>query len=346
MRIMKYLIIMVFLATLGISGFMAGGYLWVTEMSASSKPGHKTDVFIEPGTNQRQIAAILKQKKIIRSALLFRIYTRFLAVDQRLRPGAYAFNGSEPLREVIFKLLKGNMPTVQVTIPEGVTIKRVAAILQENGICAADEFTNAVSDPALIGRIFANWELIPAPEGLVFPDTYNFFRPSAPAKVAERMLRLMKHQIDRFLADSLPANLSQYEGCILASIVEAEAALAAERPLIASVFYNRLNKQIKLESCATVLYAIGEHKNRLLFEDLKIDSPFNTYRNPGLPPTPIANFGAASMQAVASPSVSDFLFFVSDGARGHKFSSSLNDHNKNRHEFYRRRKKENRQNEK
>lgn len=340
MRILKYMIIMVFFLFLGITGFFAGGYLWVQEMSTSVSKGESTEVFIEPGSNQPQIATLLKQKNVIRSALLFRIYTRLLAVDQRLRPGAYTFNGGESLNEVIFKLLKGNMPTIQVTIPEGVTIRRVAAILHENGICDASEFVSAVSDPELIGRVFSSWSLIPEPEGLVFPDTYNFFRPSPASKVAERMLRLMKHQIDRFLPEPLPGNLSQYEACILASIVEEEAALAEDRPLIASVFYNRLAQAMKLESCATVLYALGEHKTRILFEDLKVESPFNTYRNNGLPPTPIANFGTSALKAVANPAATDYLFFVSDGNRGHKFSRSLNEHNKNRHEFYQRRKKD------
>lgn len=340
MRILKYMIIMVFFAFLGITGFIAGGYLWVQEMSSSVTQGENTEVFIQPGSNQPQIATLLKQKNVIRSALLFRIYTRFLAVDQRLRPGAYTFTGGESLNEVIFKLLKGNMPTIQVTIPEGITNRRVAAILHETGICDANEFISAVSDPGLIGQVFSNWSLIPAPEGLVFPDTYNFYRPTPARKVAERMLRLMKHQIDRFLPEPLPGNLSQYEACILASIVEEEAALAEERPLIASVFHNRLAQAMKLESCATVLYALGEHKNRILFEDLKIDSPFNTYRNSGLPPTPIANFGTSALKAVANPTATDYLFFVSDGSRGHKFSRSLNEHNKNRHEFYQRRKKD------
>ncbi|NLF95910.1 MAG: endolytic transglycosylase MltG [Candidatus Riflebacteria bacterium] len=327
--------IVVFAAT----GIFIGFLDWFGEMALPVKNSGRKEITIESGSGTRKIAAQLKAGQIINSALAFRIYVRFIAVDQRLKPGVYTFNGDENLYEVIFQLLKGNMPTVQVTIPEGITIAKAAAILQDSGICGAPEFIEAVSDPQLLGRIFADWELIPAPEGMIFPDTYSFSRPSSATKVAERMLRLTRHQIDRIFSEPLSGGLSQYEGCILASIVEKEAALAHEREIIASVFYNRLRKNIRLESCATVLYALGGHKSRLLYDDLKINSPFNTYLNPGLPPTPISNFGASAMSAVAKPAETDYLYFVSDGNRGHKFARTLGDHNRYRSEYFRQRKK-------
>jgi len=332
------------LLVFGSIGMFIGFLDWFREMSKPAPAGIHSEIFIEPGSNTRQIATLLKTHKIIRSALIFRIYVKFIAVDQRLRPGVYTFNGSETLYEVIFKLLRGIMPTVQVTLPEGTTIARAAAILQDSGICNALEFTEAVSDPQILGKVFSDWQLIPAPEGLIFPDTYSFNRPSSAAKVAERMLRLTRHQIDRIFIEPLPAGLSQYEGCILASIIEKEAALTPDRALIASVFYNRLKRNIKLESCATVLYALGGHKARVLFDDLKINSPFNTYINQGLPPTPIANFGTSAMAAVANPAETDYLYFVSDGNRGHKFARSLSEHNRFRNEFFKQRKQARRNN--
>lgn len=338
MKVLKLLVLAAFFALLGFAGFIYGSITWVKDMSQPVVSGQKNDLVIEPGTNTRQIAAALKQKNMIRSSLLFRLYIRFLAVDQRLKPGHYVFSGNESLNEVIFQLLRGSMQSVFVTIPEGLTIKQVAAILEESGICGAAQFIESVSDPGLLGRIFSDWELIPAAEGLVFPDTYQFNRPTQAVRVAERMLRLMKHQIDKYFITPLPGGLSHYEGCILASIIEEEAALPHDRDKIASVFYNRLAKKMKLESCATVLYAIGSHKNRLLFEDLKVDSPFNTYMYAGLPPTPIANFGTSALKAVASPAQTDYLFFVSDGNRGHRFSKTLNEHNRFRHQFFQKRK--------
>lgn len=340
MKILKFLILVVFFVFLGFSGFIYGSLVWFEEMSLPVESGSAGELFIEPGANTRQIAALLKQQNKIRSALLFRLYIRFLAVDQRLKPGQYNFTGQETIDEVIFKLLRGSLQTVAVTIPEGLTVKKVAAILEEAGICDAAPFIEAASDPGLLGRVFSDWDLIPAAEGLLFPDTYFFNRPTPAPKVAERMLRLMKHQIDRVFTQPLPGGLTRYQGCILASIVEEEAALSTERNLIASVFYNRLARQMKLESCATVLYALGSHKTRLLFEDLKIDSPFNTYLYPGLPPTPIANFGTSALQAVAAPAETDYLFFVSDGNRGHRFSKTINEHNRFRHQFYEKRRRD------
>lgn len=337
MKILKPMIYMAVFAFLAVSGFVGGGLLWIRDMSLPPTDGSDCQIFVEPGATTPLIAQQLKQSKVIRSAFLFRLYIRFLAVDQRLRPGAYSFSAGESLNQVVFKLLQGTLKTITVTIPEGSTNRQVADILEFAGICSAAEFNEACFDPQLIGKVFSDWDLIPAGEGLLFPDTYNFNRPSPAKKVAERMLRLTKFQIDNIFQTPPPGGLSRYQACILASIVEKEAAKKEERPLIASVFFNRLRKGIKLESCATVLYAHGRHKERLLFEDLKIDSPFNTYINQGLPPTPIANFGADSMHAVANPAETDYLFFVSDGNSGHRFSKTLKDHNLNANKFFRQR---------
>ncbi len=339
MKILKTTAFAAFLFALCLTGFVYGSYHWFSEMCEPVFQGRTAKVIIPSGANQRQIAATLKSSGVIKSALIFRIYTRLLAVDNRLRPGEYTFKGNESLNQVIFMLLKGNLPTVPVTIPEGLKNDQVAEMLDINGICNANDFLEAVSDPELLGKIFANWDLIPAAEGLAFPDTYHFFKPTPAVKVAENMLRLTKHQIDRCFPDALPQGLTQYQGCILASIIEKEAAIASEHPLMASVFYNRLEKKMKLKSCATVLYALGEHKTRLLFEDLKVASPYNTYLNAGLPPTPIANFGVSAMKAVFAPEKTDFLFFVADGQRGHSFSKTLNQHNLYRKRYFEIRKK-------
>ena len=335
MKSIKIAIIMAFFLFAMLGGFCFSVWSWAKEMSQPSTKGKTTGVVIEQGYGTKRIASILKEKNIIKSALLFRIYIRFLAVDQNLKPGHYSFTGKESLSQVIQQLLKGNQNTISVTIKEGTTLKEAAAILQDASICSAIDFMEEVSDPGRLGKIFSNWELIPQAEGLIFPDTYFFEKHTPAAKVAERMLKLMKHQIDKIFFAKLPQGLNQYEGCILASIVEKEAVLNKERPIIASVFYNRLKKKMKLESCATVLYALGIHKNRLLNEDLKIDSPYNTYLNTGLPPTPISNFGVASMKAVACPSETDYLFFVVNGKDGgHNFSKSLEEHNKNKKDYF------------
>lgn len=302
----------------------------------------KQEILIEPGFNTRKIATLLKEKNLIKSPLIFRLYIKFLAVDNKLKPGFYAFNGKETINEVIALLLKGNEVTTAVTIPEGLTVRRIAEIMHDAEICNINDFLEACQNPSIIGHVFSNWQFIPEIEGLLFPDTYFFSKKSSPESVIERMLRMSKHQIEKIFTAPLPQGLTPYEGCILASIIESEAAIDKERDIIASVFYNRLEKKRKLESCATVLYALeqakGIRKNRVLYEDLKIDSLFNTYLHLGLPPTPISNFGASSLRAVANPAKTNYLYFVSDNAGGHRFSQTLNEHNKNSHQFFIKRK--------
>ena len=335
MKSLKIAIIMAFLLFALVSGFLYSLWSWVCDASKANDKATPCNIQIIQGFTTKKIANLLKENNIIKSSLLFRVYIRFLAVDQNLKPGYYSFTGKENLAEVINLLLNGSQSTISVTIPEGTTLKEVAKILQESSICSADDFIESVSDPGRLGKVFSNWELIPQPEGLIFPDTYFFQRNTSADKVAERMLKLMRHHIDKIFPSTLPNGLNQYEGCILASIVEKEAVLDKDRPLIASVFYNRLNKHMKLESCATVLYALGTHKQRILYEDLKIESPYNTYLKLGLPPTPISNFGTASMKAVANPAKTDYLFFVVNGQNGgHNFSKTVDEHNKNKKEYF------------
>lgn len=340
MKTIKIALIMVFFLLAMIGGFTYSIWNWYAENSKPVMSERPIEISIDPGFNTSRIGNLLKNQNVIRSSLLFKIYIRFLAIDQQLKPGQYSFTGKETLPEVIQQLLKGNMKTVSVTIPEGTTLKEAAAILQDAGICKVPDFIEAVSDSARLGMIFTDWELIPAPEGLIFPDTYFFAKGSSATAVAERMLKLMKHQIDKVFCANLPNGLSQYEGCILASIVEKEAVIDKDRPLIASVFYNRLRKNMKLETDASVQYAFGERKTRVLYEDLKIDSPYNTYLYPGLPPTPISNFGIASMKAVACPADTDYLFFVANGINGgHNFSKTIGEHQKNTKEYFENRKR-------
>ncbi len=340
MTIPKTLVILGLLIFVSFAGFLAGGYFWYCEVSL---PPEKTpdgvQVNVSPGASLREIAYLLKSRKVIRSAFLFRFFVGMYGVSQRLKPGNYQFPGGESLEMVIQTLMKGREERVRLTIPEGWTVPDIANAVERAGLCPAASFSEAVGSREILGKIFKGWGEIPSAEGLVFPETYSFSKGSPPHEIVETMLRFTRDKVDR-IAEQLPAvSLTKYQACILASIVEREAKKAEDRPLVASVFHNRLRKGMKLESCATVQYSLPEHKERLLLEDLKIQSPFNTYINVGLPPTPISNFGEASLVAVASPAASDFLFFVSDAAEGHRFSATLGEHERSKQQFFRDRKK-------
>lgn len=329
-------------------GFLAGGFLWFHEQSLSPmetpQNASPIEVEIKPGCSPKEIAFRLKAGGIIRSAFVFRVLTGFYGVDTRLKPGKYKFNGTESIEEILKALLKGREELIRVTIPEGLTLAAISQLIEKAGIASAAAFLELAQSRRMAKAFFGEWGELPTLEGMAFPETYSFPKGVDVDEVVSTMFRMTRDRVDRLIcAPKTFSGLTKYEACILASIVEREAKLASERPLVASVFLNRLRSGMRLESCATVQFALPEHKERLLFEDLKIASPFNTYQNTGLPPTPISNFGESALAAVASPAVTDYLFFVSDAAEGHRFSTTLAEHERSRKDFFQSRKKKNRQ---
>ncbi|NLI78974.1 MAG: endolytic transglycosylase MltG [Candidatus Riflebacteria bacterium] len=337
MQVLRSALALAILALL-LGGSVTGGAAWWYH-EVSRPPAHPlaapVTITVSPGMNPRQIGGILRTAGVIRSAFLFRLLVGFYGVAHRLQPGSFQFTGRETPEEAIAALLVGKAETVRVTVPEGLTQAEIALILEANQVVPAASFTAAINDRALLSAVFHDWGEVPNGEGLAFPETYQFNRDSRAEEVARTMLEFTRLVVDRVASGSLPQGLTRYQACVLASVVEREARRDAERPLVASVFLNRLSRGMRLESCATVQYALPEQKDRLTYDDLKVESPFNTYLRAGLPPTPIANFGKASLAAVASPSVSDFLYFVSDDAGGHRFSRTLAEHERSRRQFFR-----------
>ncbi|HEY9070037.1 MAG TPA: endolytic transglycosylase MltG [Candidatus Ozemobacteraceae bacterium] len=328
-------------------GFLAGGYLWFDELHRPveilAQPGTAIEIEIRSGTTPKEIAARLKAGGVIRSAFLFRLITGLYGVDTRLKPGKYQFKGGESIEDILRLLMKGREELVRLTIPEGLTLEAVSRLVESAGIASASTFLELAASPRIRATVFGEWGELPSLEGMVFPETYSLPRTITPEELMLTMLRQTRDRVDRMFEGSRsPAGLTRYETCILASLVEREAKLASERPLVASVFLNRLRSGMRLESCATVQYALPEHKERLTFDDLKIESPYNTYQKAGLPPTPISNFGESSLAAAVNPASTEYLFFVSDAAEGHRFSTTLAEHERSRKEFFQNRKKKSR----
>jgi len=342
--------LLAFIALLGIAlmGFLAGGYLWFHELNrpaeATARPGTPVNLEIKSGSSPREIASRLKAGGLIRSAFLFRILTGLYGVDTRLKPGKYTFKGTESIEEILKELMKGRVELVRVTIPEGLTLAAIAQLIEKAGIASASTFLELTSSRHILTSVFEDWGEIPSLEGMTFPETYSFPRGIEPEEAVLTMLRMTRDKVDRMISGPRTSvGLTRYETCVLASLVEREAKLASERPLVASVFMNRLRSGMRLESCATVQFSLPEHKERLTFEDLKVSSPFNTYQNTGLPPTPISNFGESSLAAAVSPAATEYLFFVSDAAEGHRFSTTLAEHERSRKDFFQTRKKKNKE---
>lgn len=294
-------------------------------LSGASQPGplpQASIVLIERGKGVSAIGNILEQNSVIESALVFKIINAIEKDPRPLKAGEYEFAANVSMREAIEMMREGKTYDRKVTFPEGVTSWQVVETLK------------GLTDMA--GEL----PEVP-PEGTLLPETYHYIRNEDRAAVLGNMQKAMTKTLDDLWAarsEGLPVNTKE-EALTLASIVEKETGVAAERKKVAGVFINRLKKGMPLQSDPTVIYAMtkGQIQNegqgpigrRLLTADLQADSPYNTYLYPGLPPGPIANPGKDSIEAVLHPEEHEYIYFVADGTGGHVFARTLAEHNAN-----------------
>ncbi len=286
-------------------------------------------VKIPEGTSVTGIGQILEDEQIIRSADLFRLKAR---IDRQtdLKAGTYDLSPSMTMDEILDVLEAGIdlSNTVQVTIPEGDNLKQIAAIMAEAGICTEEEFLDETQNGSFDYDFISDQPRDEHRlEGFLYPDTYMFYQDAGAHAVIDKLLQQFEEVYNRTSASadkSVTSKYSQLELVTVASLVEREARLDEERPLVASVVYNRLDQGMKLQFCSTVQYALGKVKQRLYNSDLQIESPYNTYLYDGLPPGPIASPGEASLKAALNPETTDYLFFVADasGDGSHNFAAT------------------------
>ncbi|MEW6755549.1 MAG: endolytic transglycosylase MltG [Candidatus Latescibacterota bacterium] len=284
----------------------------------------KTEVRIPPGTSARGIGAILEERGVIRSATAFAVRVSQRGVAHQLQAGTYELDGTRPVSGVIDCLLSVPPLVWSVTVPEGLTRHEIAGLLAGRGVVDSARFVALSEDPEYARRLGVE---APNLEGYLFPDTYHIDPQATVEAVIEHMVSRFRH----VFSDSLQQRLSEvdltlHEAVTLASIVECEARVRDERPIVSGVFQRRLHLDRKLESCATVAFALGAHKTHLSNEDLLVDSPYNTYRYLGLPPGPISNPGRASILATLYPAGTTYLYFVSRGDGTHVFSRTHEEH--------------------
>jgi UPF0755 protein len=285
-----------------------------------------SEVRIDPGASAAQVARTLRENRLIPSELAFRVSVRVLGASRRLESGRYTFASPQSCFSIIRTLRNGRVMQTSVTLPEGITVSRMAGILARSLDVDSAAFLRAASDS---GR--ARQSGIPASslEGYLFPDTYRF---STSATVDE-ILSVLIGGFNRALTDSLRCRISErgytiHQVVTLASLVEGEALREEERPLIAAVYINRLRIGMALQACPTIQYLIPDGPRRLLNRDLLIESPYNTYLHPGLPPGPVNNPGMASIRAVLNPAPVNYLYMVANGDGSHTFSTNLDAHNR------------------
>lgn len=282
---------------------------------------------VHPGQSVGEVADSLTRWGWIPSAWPFRLASRLEGWDRRLVPGWYAVRPGETVSGLLRRLRQGEIEEVQVTIPEGWRRERILAVLADSVWISLDSLRAAAVDSAFLAS-----QEVPGPglEGYLFPETYRIPRGQDPRRLLEQLLapgRDLWRDTLQVVAESL--GFDRNEVWTLASVVEAEAADSSERARISAVFWNRLRRGMRLESDPTVHYALQRPPGRLLYRDLEVDSPYNTYRYAGLPPGPIGSPGRASLWAALHPLPGcEDLYFVARGDGSHVFSRTLAEHNR------------------
>lgn len=311
----------------GSASMFAAGIFWGPAPAPLAAP---VTIVIEEGTGTAQVARRLAAEGIVRSAPGLVRAARLTGMDRTLQAGRYHFPGGEGVLAVLGRLTNGGTSDELVTIPEGLRAKQVAAIVAREAEVDSAAFMDLLSDPAFIATVLSDEDGQPLPDsldGYLLPETYNIYYQMKAEDVVRLMVRHFTELWDSRLAEAAARiGMSRHEVVTLASIIEREAVVASERPIISAVFHNRLARGMRLESCATVLFALGRYKPRLYERDLRVDSPYNTYRVRGLPPGPIANPGTASLIAAVEPADESFLFFVARGDGTHIFTRTYREH--------------------
>lgn len=296
--------------------------LYVYFIGRLGGPEEPVEIVIPQGSSASSTARLLQDKGVIGSATIFQTAAALTGLDRKLRPGRYPMRRGMPISEALRFLKAGGSEDVRVTIPEGFMARQIAERLAAAGVCPAADFLSYVRTNRL--------------EGYLFPATYKFGPDTSAEKAARRLHDEFRRQIESEFEQTSPKpNLTLLQTVTLASIVEREAVLAAEKPRIASVYLNRMKLRMRLEADPTVQYALGNWKKRLTISDLRDSSPYNTYTHFGLPPGPICSPGLASVRAVLKPAQTDYLYFVADAKGGHVFSRTIEEHMKAKADFKR-----------
>lgn len=287
------------------------------------------ELVIERGAPMTAILEQLAAANVVGNPLLARLYLDYRRPGEALQAGEYRFEQPMSTVEALDRVIRGEVVAYPVTVVEGLTLQETAEHLASEGFGDLDAFLLAMSSPALIADLDPAAESL---EGYLFPDTYAFPRGTGEAEIVEAMVRNFRRRVEDHLDAAAGHGLDPRSLVTLASIVEKEAGAIEERPLVSAVFHNRLDRGIGLYADPTIIYALklaGVWDGNLRRPDLELDSPYNTYVHPGLPPGPICSPGEHSLRAAARPADVPYLYFVSRNDGTHVFAETLAEHNRN-----------------
>ena len=320
--------LLLLVAALAVLGAIAGARAW-RSMTAPFKAyqGEAAVVTIVRGASLPEVARALRDAGIVRSAQLFSLGARVRGDAGRLQAGEYLFERPMSPWEVLDKILRGDVVLRSVTIPEGLSGPQVIERFARAGLATAVDLEAAFRDVSLV----AGWDSEARDlEGYLFPETYRFARGTPARRIVGTMVGRFRLLLNEGLRErAARLGMTTREAVTLASLIERETSIASERPRISAVFHNRLRAGMPLQCDPTVIFALaaaGRASGELSSEDLAFVSPYNTYLNAGLPPGPIASPGRAAIEAAVSPAAVADLYFVADGTGGHRFSTSLAEH--------------------
>ncbi len=291
-------------------------------------------VFIPQGTSTKNISSLLAEKKLISPDFRFLVLVRLMGKSANLQAGEFRLKTNQSPVDLIKELTHARPVEHSVTIPEGFNLAEIAGLFSAGGWVDQERFIEMAHDARFIAQL--GLEGIDSLEGYLFPDTYRLIRPSRGEAEIITMLTRRSLSIWQGLAAKNNSGLDRHQVFTLASIIEKESGAGEERPMIASVFFNRLKKKMKLQSDPTVIYGLDSSNTALTRTDLRTATPYNTYVIPALPPGPICSPGAQALQAVLFPSDTDYLYFVSKNDGTHYFSKSLQEHNRAVRKYQRR----------
>ncbi|MBP3961345.1 endolytic transglycosylase MltG [Paenibacillus sp. DLE-14] len=319
-------------------------YLYIWNGLRPAPTGDVVQVELKKGTSPFGFAEVLEDQGVIRNAFIFKYYLRYKNEGPRFQAGVYELSPGMDKDAIIAKLNAGETlkeETMRFTIPEGFTVEQIAETLDKAGYAKKADFMALAdkdqvwSDVDAVKKIPKNPDLRHRLEGYLFPDTYELVKASKPEEIIKRLLQELDHKLDTLpenWEDSLATNNVDFHGMMtIASLVEREVVVDAERPIVAGIIYNRLKKGMPLQIDATVQYLLDKQKERLLIDDLQVDSPYNTYKVDGLPPGPIASPSLKSIEAALFPKETEYYFYVTkkDGSHEHLFAETLKEHNRN-----------------
>lgn len=317
---------------------LGGSFLYYNSViNHPLKGSEEIEVIVNKGDTLYNLLSKLKNEGKLKNLPLTKLYIKINSVSGNIKPGNYKIQSDITLGNFIDEIKKGNEAdnSVKVTIPEGFDINKIALKLQEAGLVEKEAFINSVKDYAAPEYIKSSKDKKYNIEGFLFPDTYSFKKGSSNNEIIEKMMKRFEEVLEeseKELNKSVSKDKIE-ETIIIASMIEKEARNKEEMPIIASVMKNRINKKMPLQIDATVLYALGTHKEIVTYKDLEVNSPYNTYKIPSLPAGPIASPGKEAIKAAINPAETNYLYYLYDKKGSHFFTADYNEFLKKKNEF-------------